>query len=128
MSGIAGICTVDDDILCYHLGLLFYELVTSTFDARRWYFRFHNGAQIFSELVTSMFEGRCGLNVLFGILMPLWKTVCGTQQTFRFRCSHSFLMAVFAKKDLQDVWCNYQTLIVAFDRMIPVCFDIEMSL
>ena len=41
--------------------------MASMFGARRWYFRFHSGAQIFSELVTSMFEGRCGLNVLFGI-------------------------------------------------------------
>ena len=125
MSGIAGICMVDDDILCYHLGLLFYELMTSTLGARRWYFRFHSGAKIFSELATSMFEGRCGLNG-FGILMPLWKAVCGTQQTFRFRCSHSFLMAVFAN-GFKDVWCNYQTLIVAFDQMISACCDIEMS-
>ena len=126
MSGIAGIGMVDDDILCYHLGLLFYELMTSTFGARRWYFRFHSGAQILSELAASMFEGRCGVNVLFGILMPLWKAVCGTQQTFRFGCSHSFLMAVFAN-GFKDVCCNYQTLIVAFDQMISVCFDIEVS-
>ena len=97
------------------------------FEVQHGRFELFSDVWLFLGLTKSMFEGRCGLNVLFGILMPLWKTVCGTQQTFRFRCSHSFLMAVFAKKDLQDVWCNYQTWIVAFDRMISVCFDIEMS-